>query len=373
MKRLSFLRPSLAMIGFLLSGIVVTLIGAYFLFQYLKKDFLTVDWGPTRQHYAVSQNNHFKELWEQSIFAGCMTCVIAANDSIYFVGTLQNPGLMSLTQLDLYTGEVQWQKNIFSDSAALLTVNSHYVLVSIPGGKVASPFQSWDTAQIIAYDSVSGDQVWSEKIPGTRGISTAYIVDESVYVLSGNAKAFQLAIDTGQILNETRLGLLASHDEQTNYFLEFEGLRAIDKTTGESIWFHEDFIYPPPQFSEEIIIAGGSTLNRLGNITALSRRSGEVLWRYENVVSNVAVNDSAVFFLRMGENAVWDGESVSNVQLLVVNMQAGTIIASMAFDPPNITFGSRSFQYNIAVHDDVVAVYLADGRQLITLRFSSDS
>lgn len=360
------------MIGFLLSGIVVTLIGAYFLFQYLKKDFLTVDWGPARQHHAVSQNNHFKELWEQRIFADCMTCVIAANDRVYFVGTLQNPGLMSLTQLDLLTGEVQWQKTLFSDSAALLTANSQYVLVSIPGGKVASPFQSWDTAQIMAYDSITGDQVWSEQIPGTRGISTAYIVDESVYALGGYDKAFQLAIDTGQILNETRLGLLASHDEQTDYFLEFEGLRAVNTKTGESLWFHKGSVYPPPQFLEEIIIAGGSTLNRLGNVTALSRRSGDVLWKYENVISNVAVNDSAVFFLRMGENAVWDGESVSDVQLLVVNMQAGTIIASITFDPPNLTFGSRRFRYNVAVHDDIVSVYLADGRQLVALRFSPD-
>lgn len=369
MNKQGLRKPLFVIIGFFLLGGLVIIIGAFLLFQYIRNDFLTVDWGPPAQHHTVPQNRYFQELWTQSIFAGCMTCVITIDNNVYFVGTLQSRGLVSLNRLDLLTGEVQWQTTLPSASAALLASNSQYILVSTPGGKVASPTQAWDTARIIAYDSATGDQVWSEKIPGTRGIRTAYFIDESVYALGGYDRAYQLEAESGQILNKTRLELLASQDEQANYLLEFDGLRAVDSNTGETLWFYEGSVYPPPQFMEEIIMAGGGQRNLLGSALALDRRSGDLLWKYENVVSNIAVSNSTIFFLKMDGNAVWDGKYISDVQLLAVDMKTGTLIASMQFTPPSLSFGSRSFQYNVVVHDDVVLVHLADGRQLIALRF----
>lgn len=352
-------------------GVVVVIIGAFLLFQYIRNDFLTVDWGPPEQRHTIPQNDDFQELWTRSIFAGCMTCVITLDNNIYFVGTLQSRGLVSLNRLDLLTGEVQWQTTLPSASAALLASNSQYLLVSTPGGKVASPTQAWDTARIIAYDSATGDQVWSEKIPGTRGISTAYFIDENVYALGGYDRAYQLETESGQILNKTRLELLASQDEQANYFLEFDGLRAVDSNTGETLWFYEGSVYPPPQFVEEIIIAGGGQRNLLGSAIALDRQSGDVLWKYENVVSNIAINDTFAFFLKTNAR-IWGREYLSDAQLLAVDIKTGGLIASLGFEPPDLTSGSGNFLYNIAVHDNIVLVHLADGRQLIALRFSPD-
>jgi outer membrane protein assembly factor BamB len=350
---------------------MVIIVGALLLFLYIRRDMLTVDWELAEQYYTVPENLYFQEIWAQNIYTDCR-CIITTNDSIYFVGTLQNRGLMSLIRLDLFTGEAQWQTTLPSAEAGLLTHNSQYILLSTTGGKVASPSQAWDTARIIAYDKFSGDQVWSQRIPGTYGVGTAYIIDERVYVLGGYDRTFQLAIETGEILNETKQRVLASQDEQANYFLEFKGIRAVNVKTGETLWFQETPVFPPPQFVGEIIIAGGNRLNLLGRAIALERRTGTVLWQYDNVVSNVAVNNSTVFFLQMDEDAVWDSRYVSDVYLLAVDMKTGSTVASMQFDPPGLTFGNRSFQYDVAVHDNIVLVYLSDGRQLIALRFLPD-
>lgn len=362
-------KPLLVIIGFMvLGGVVIVSVGSL-LFQYIKHDMLLSGGRPREHYHTIPENPHFQEIWTQSIFVECMTCVITANDSVYFAGTLQNNSPMSLNRLDLLTGEVQWQTTLSSARAALLTYNSEYILVSTPGGKVASPNQGWDTARIVAYDSVTGDQVWSERIPGTRGISTAYFLDKSVHALGGYDRAFQLVSETGQVLNETRMGLLASQDEQANYFVEFDGLRAVDSNTGETLWFYEGSVYPPPQFVEEIIVAGGGQRNLLGNAVALDRRSGDLLWKYENVISNIAINDTFAFFLKT-DARIWGREYFSDAQLLAVDIKTGVLIASLEFDPPGLTSGSGNFLYNVAVHDNTLLVHLADGRQLVALRFS---
>ena len=180
-----------------------------------------------------------------------------------------------------------------------------------------------------------------------------------------------MVAETGQVLNETRAGLLALQDGQAKYFLEFNGLRAVDSNTDETLWFYEGSVYPPPQFVEEIIMAGGGQRNLLGSAVALDRRSGDLLWKYENVISNIVVNDAFAFFLKT-DARIWGREYVSDAQLVAVDIKTGVLIASLEFDPPGLTSGSGNFLYNVAVHDNIVLVHLADGRQLIALQFSPD-
>jgi outer membrane protein assembly factor BamB len=368
MKYSSLRRPRFIITGCLLSGMTVMAACACLLFQYIRNDMLTVNWGPPLQQYTVPENPYFQKIWSRDGFADCTTCIIAADDSIYLVGALQDGGRLSLSRLDLLTGEVYWQTTFSRSNARLLTYSPQLVLVWVSG---PGSGWAWDSPRIIAYDRATGKEVWAQRFPGARGVRAAYIIDDKLSVSVIQSRNFQLAVDTGEILEQTRLvGLLVAQNEQLKYLLESGEIQAVDVDTDERLWVQR--VPASPLFVEEIIIAGGNSRNLLGSAIALEQQSGNILWEYERVISSIAVNDSTVFFLQMDEDAIWQNGYMSDVHLLAVDLVTGDIIASMQFDPPGITFGSYGHIYKITASSDLVLVHLADGYQLMALRFSPD-
>ncbi len=58
--------------------------------------------------------------------------------------------------------------------------------------------------------------------------------------------------------------------------------------------------------------------------------------------------------------------------MIAVDIQTGEVLSTLRFEPSEISSGGGHYEYLVAASDDIVLVYLGDGRQLIALRFSPD-
>jgi hypothetical protein len=53
-------------------------------------------------------------------------------------------------------------------------------------------------------------------------------------------------------------------------------------------------------------------------------------------------------------------------------MRTGETIGALSFEPNEIRSGDNHYEYIVSATDDIILVYLGDGRQLIALRFHPD-
>lgn len=316
-------------------------------------------------YHAVPQDPHFETLWSSSVFMECMTCLIAAGDEVYFLGTLKNGSPLTLTSLDLLTGEIRWQTGMPQLWTFLFAHNSEYLFASMP-----SPNQSWKTGRVTAYDRDEGERVWIQSMPGSKGIRTGYANEEALFVIGEHYRMYRLELESGEITPVRGPGFPAWEKGLIHYLIEPDGIRAVSTKTEETIWFREVPVYPPPLFLEDVTLAGGGKRNLLGRATAIDLGTGDILWEYGKVVSNIAASGSIAFFLKLGEDGGWAREIVSDAWLVAVDVRSGDMLASLQFEPPGIQSGSGNYLYNVAASNDIVLVHLADGRQLFALRLA---
>lgn len=106
-----------------------------------------------------------------------------------------------------------------------------------------------------------------------------------------------MMINSGQVdLSEPDVYLPLFIENGIEYRADFEGFKAVDAKTKVILWkyqLNEEINTQPIFLAQSIIFETGAD-----NIYVLDKNEGTLIWRSQaRIISNVAVDDSRVFFL----------------------------------------------------------------------------
>lgn len=316
-----------------------------------------------------SLSNIFTEMGDRAIFLS------AIDNSVFFLGNTQSTGITKLVRLNAETGEIVWQRE--SDHGYIpmaFTATSDNIFIGFFTGRVGS------------YDIASGNKLWLTELPSTTSffgrpsgagnitnIQHIVVSPPHLYASANRPeKGIVRLLDTStgkvpsanQILNGYHVVAI---DENTLYAQsDIFSLRAIDIVTKDAVWetmLEADF-YKQPAIAGDVLCIKTGLYAQLGWIYGINKETGTILWRTEkNVRSNIAANGKYVFYL------------TSEAQLQILNSETRELVGSVNFSPVNFEgegFDRNRYDFYVVAEDDLIFVYLADGRQLFAFRFSPE-
>ncbi len=330
-------------------------------------------WKSAVLSHEVPTNAQFEELWDLTAFIDCKTCPVSTESNVYLSGSLKNNSPEFLISLNLLTGQVEWQQRL-QNQQTLEELDSKYIYISEGATqKIAGPTQLWGAAQIIAYD-LEFNEVWMQRFAGSVGVTINGIIEDTLVVDAGPG-FYRVDTRTGKKIDGPRQQVLLSDRGKIQYLLAYEGrtvLYGVDTETEKAIWDHDLFSSSPQfLFEDELILIGNAVGGELGGVTVLDGKTGKVLWKHRRVISNVASSNEIVYFMQL-EEGIWGQDLILDAQLLAVDIRTGETLGSLQFEPSGIQSGSGHYEYLVSASNDIVLVYLGDGRQLIALRFLPD-
>lgn len=330
-------------------------------------------WKSASLSHNVPINSQFEKLWSLAAFIRCKSCLISTENNVYFSGSLENNSPEFLVSLDLLTGGIEWQQ-MLRKFQTLEGLNSKHIYISQSATqKIAGPTQLWGAAQIIAYDIESFEEVWRQQFAGSWGVSINRIV-ENMLVIDAGPGLYHVNTDTGQKIDGPQQQDLLSAREEIQYLRTYDAgpvLRSVNIESGEIVWDHDLPSFPQFVFEDELILIGNAVSGELGGAAALDGNTGETLWNQRRVISNIAVSNGVVYFIKL-EEGVWGQDLALDAQLMAVDIRTGETLGTLHFEPSGIRSGSGHYEYLVTASDNIVLVYLGDGRQLIALRFLTD-
>ncbi len=329
------------------------------------------EWRPAVVKHIVPVDSEFEELWELTAYIHGKGGLASTGSNVYISGSFENNSPEFLVSLDLLTGQIEWQQRLHRNQS-LDRVDSHYIYIHQSATqKIANLTQMWGTAEIIAYDIESHDEVWNQKFAGSGGAHIENIV-EDIIIVKANSGLYQVDSHTGeQISGPQRQVLLATRDGIQYQRSYDEGLQGIDIEAKEVVWTYKASVFAQLVFEDDIILIGNGVSAERGGATALNGNTGEILWKQRDVISNIATSNGIAYLIQLASGE-WYQDVTLDAQLLAVDIRTGEVLSTLRFEPSEIRSGHGHYEYLVAASDDIVLVYLGDGRQLIALRFSPD-
>ncbi len=312
----------------------------------------------------------FEKLWSQSdVFMSPQQqgniLLTADKGYAFMLGSVDITKKESLIKLNLQTGEIEWiafdSRWMFSPNLSTMANNTDIVYVGFADGQKISGDTLQGAAKIVAYDVSSGDEVWRNRIGGSRSIATI-IANNSTISVDGNysSKYYLLDAENGEVIhaNDVREGFeLFSLDDvlYKRYFAS--DIRAMNPQTNEVIWEQSlpDALIQPPLLIQDIIVV--KTGDSLGKVIGIDQTIGEKLWEYGNVASNITANDTVVFFL------------TKDARLLAVHPQTGETLSTLSFSPNQLQ-DIPNFGFYVAASGNNIVIYFGDSQELFTFHFS---
>lgn len=323
---------------------------------------------PTIQHYVVSGNENFRELWQlndaYTPAYGDSQALSANEEHIVFLGSFgQNTRESAIHVLDPSTGQIVTNISVSSRTHAL-AFDEHAVYISIDSsGKIDSNALN-GASQVVAYDIESGKRVWEQRIRGARGVSQLFAYGETVLVVGSTiaGKRYQrLDVFTGKVDFSDDTYLPVFYNGDIWYMLKPpSSVLAKNGYTTDMLWEHvfdPRSVHTPPMITSGVIV--GRTGQEIGQLYGIDSATGTIMWILEDgVYSNVVVDRSIAYFI------------TEYAELKAVNVKTGGTLAVLRFEPmtPQEQLTQHRI-YNVAVSDDIVVVYLGDSRQLFAFRF----
>lgn len=327
-------------------------------------------WPAAIQNYTTpNPSPQFQHIWAlDNAFSGrdALGSIVltATKEEVLFYGDFHpNEPVDSLQRLNLLTGGIKDIINV-SRRAEGIVSNNRFIYVSNRSGNKIDSETLQGAAQVVAYDIESGQQVWSQRIRGARGIASMSVYEDIVTVVGETATVNRyqhLNVSTGRVTysNDSEYPVLYSGDIW--YVIRFkpiEYLVAIQSRTNTPLW-EQKSIYPhdAPSLSNGVIV--GRSGGRIGYAYGVDRGTGMLLWLSDDVVySNVSISNGIAYFL------------TGQAQLKAVDVRTGQTLATMHFVPETVQEQlTQQRVYNVAVSGDIVVVYLGDSRQLFAFRF----
>jgi outer membrane protein assembly factor BamB len=325
----------------------------------------------------VNLTPNFSVLWAKSnayaYYEKGAVMLAAAGQNVIFLGSLTQDESASLISFKAETGEIEWVKLNGNQSAngtkLAVLANDQLVYVVFDAIWRVPGDATFGAVKIRAYQAESGHLVWTQIVKGAKSINSLMVTNTTISV-DGNSSANYYLLDaqSGQII-ETR------YKKDTNYLwfsrdgilyerVQLHSFQAINQRNGDVVWQSPFWaVYQSPILSSGILLVRSGTSASEGTIYALDSVTGDVLWEYAGVVSNVAVQDSTAYFL------------TSNAQLLAVNIREGNIVGSVDFGTDKFVLQDEnlfSHGFSVVAINNTVSVHLGDSQQLFAFHFLSD-
>lgn len=312
------------------------------------------------QNYQIINNESpFSKLWvstDNYIFAESGHAFLGVTGKTLCMYTRNN---MRLQCLNIESGEEKWGLIRTGFSFAQ---DSKYVFIS--------PAPVYDTsrdANIWAFDIEDGGSVWWKEIRDGRNISSMSASEENLFLHSTISPTLRIIDSQTSWLiytqDETFGGNLITLRNGIAYVDMGHKLSAVDVETKATKWetSKDDVIYYEPRFTDDVIYfkTGDETS---GAIYAIDLENGELLWQKENVVSRVAANSNAAFYL------------TSDSTLEIVDPQTGMTQYEIQFSPAlqsNLNEMELAHtHYIVEATDDYLVVYFDETHQLFAFKFA---
>jgi outer membrane protein assembly factor BamB len=322
-------------------------------------------------------NENFEQAWSISdvvLLASDSAVFMAANEDhvvLYGVnGRCGNPRLINLNADD---GTIfrEGVKAMPSNRGIYHTAyNSDYFFLGYNGPGKAIEGTTMDAGGIAAYEINTGEIRWTRKISGTREIRSLVSGDNLISIDGGGFSHWFYLINskTSEIIakqDKLELGLPSPPANFAYWYHHvalniFQLAHQFDVET-MALWAERfDNVFQPPIHSDGALFVRRDVGTSLGNIAALNGETGDLIWETEkNVVSNVAVDGAAAFFV------------TSQAELVALDVETGQKIGSVQFSNGETQLGEDR-GYFVAASGGNVFVYLGDGRQLFAFRFLAD-
>jgi hypothetical protein len=315
------------------------------------------DWRPSLlEHNVAGLDSDFQFLWQKSsvflLTSDFETYLTVQDSHIIFAGSLNENGTPSLFNLDLLTGDINWQTDVYPTG---FTGDS--LLVYTGSGNDS----------LVAREISTGTIIWKTSLPNAKNFIYLIADQGNLHALSSTDNYYRLDSQTGQL--QQTIGATNTYfiDGDLAYSRSF-GPTLIVKQLGNGTVAWQTGLSGPfsmkPMFTKDIVfIKAQQGAGPIGQIVALDRRTGAILWQTApgSVLSNIAVSNGLAFYL------------TSEAQLYAVNAQTGDKFRTIEFLPaiPDEDIVNRRFA--VAASENSVVVYLGDSQQMFVFRVLADT
>lgn len=327
----------------------------------------------TLHPHTVPSHPSFTELWTTGSFIQCASCLIAEDGQVYLLGSLSQDRTPHLIQLDWFTGDVDWEVRLNQNAHGPMLLTTNFIYIGVAGTqKITSETQMFGSAQIMALDRINGDEVWTTRIPGANAIGWLAAANQSLFVMGNIYPAVTtLHAETGQHQESSQNEMVLFDDGAVRYAAEPNGtLTAQGSQQNNVLWQWDESITGFHFDATHNIVLIKTGENVAGKVAAVASYTGQLLWQKNRVLS-MASDGSFVYLFTLLESPLgWGGDNVIDAQLIALDIQSGTLLGEIAFNPPGVQSGYGNYGYYIAAAQNTILVYLGDGRQLLTLQFT---
>ncbi len=324
-------------------------------------------------------NENFEETWYLSDLLLSTTdsaVFMAANEGhvvLYGVnGRCGNPRLINLNADD---GTIfrEGVKAMPSNRGIYHTAyNSDYFFLGYNGPGKAIEGSTIDAGGIAAYEINAGKLRWIRVISGTRGIYSLVANDDVVAIDGGAFSHYYYLVDSdsGEIISSSKKltsgfpgsGPVINMAYLYDFSISTHSTQYKPDVQNIAFWAERfDNVFQPPVFVHDTLFIRRGVGTSSGSVAALNGETGDLIWETEkNVVSNVAVDGTAAFFV------------TSQAELVALDAETGQKVGSVQFSNGETQLGEDR-GYFVAASGGNVFVYLGDGRQLFAFHFLADN
>jgi outer membrane protein assembly factor BamB len=324
-------------------------------------------------------NENFEENWYLSdLFLSTTDSAVfmAANEEhvvLYGVnGRCGNPKLINLNADD---GTVfrEGVKAMPSNSGIYhAAYSSDYFFLGYNGPGKAIEGTTIGAGGIAAYEINVGKFYWTKVIPGTRAIYSLVANDDAVAIDGGGFSDYYYLVDSdsGEIISSSRKftsGFPGSRPAiNMAYLYDFSistpSIQYKPDVQNIEFWAERfDNVLQPPVLSDDVLFIRRGVGTSLGSVAALNGLTGDLIWETgENIVSNVAVDGAAAFFM------------THQSELVALDVETGQKVGSVQFSNGETQLGEDR-GYFVAASGGNVFVYLGDSHQLFAFHFLADN
>lgn len=325
---------------------------------------------PATYQHTIELSENIEKIWDMSpVFINAndqAIYMIANSQHLVFYGTTdscqQNAKPINLNTNDgtiLYTGTKIMPSGRIYDTTYEYSSDRFFLGYGSTGKINNNQNFTWNTGGIAAYEVGSGEILWSQPIPGTRDINSL-VASNSTISIDGGSRSddyYLLDTQTGEIIStlaKSTHGLpMPGANVNMAYWYDNESNPQAPDVVNIATWAKKfEQIFQPPILTEHAILIRREPGKKPGSVASLDKNSGEIIWETpNNVISNVATNGVAAFFL------------TSSAKLIVLDIETGEEIGFVNFS--NADFApDRTQSYFVAANENQVFVFLGDSNQL---------
>jgi outer membrane protein assembly factor BamB len=280
----------------------------------------------------VSHEANIQPLWVRSsvyTIANSQSSIVSASGKLFLLGSDNESNRSQVIAFDCVSGDNLWRFDFpLSNDGNTIAATTSEVLIGGAG-------------EVLALDIENGHMLWSTGIPNGRAVIELYILGNNLYVDSIGSRYSILDIKTGNILQSVEYDL-----GKNPPFWKIN--------TGNGWW-------------ENAVLVDDLFYSRMGEqfgrIIAFNKTSDLLLWVSENdIVSNIVATPTAVYALSL------DGK------LLRFDPLKGTpnILATFSEVPFNLQSNGYRYYYYLAFDKEsqVLFITMGDSAQLFGIRIN---